>query len=99
MELPAVHYNKTGIELIRSKQGSRHFSSSGADQTGDTEDLSSAHFEADICQHCRALISGVTLPAQALDPKHRLVGYFPLLMGEQCFYFATDHEPDDAIDG
>ena len=58
-DLPAFNDYPTGIESIRPKYGSRHFSASGAYQPGHAQNFASPHFETNVFQYGRTLISGI----------------------------------------
>src|ERR1700751_840751 len=55
------------------------------------------HFETEICQYGRTLISGISEPVQAFDSQHDVVAYLSVPMSEQFLHLAANHEPDNAI--
>src|ERR1700731_1916508 len=99
MNLASVDDYMSGIKRVSAKYGSRHLGTPGTHQSGDAEDLASAHFKADIRQDGRIQILGITSPAQALDTKCQFPRSRFFTVGKKCGQLTSDHEPDDRFDG
>src|ERR1700736_6441223 len=98
MNLASVDDYMSGIKRVSAKYGSPPLGTPGPHQSGDAEDLASAHFKADIRQDGRIQILGITSPAQALDTKCQFPRSRFFAMGKKCGYLTPDHEPDDRVD-